>query len=61
MFDSLEASCKAEMALELLYLTEPSKLEPPRYIADGLKWLEEKLDERKQEFPATATAEVKND
>jgi len=41
--------------LELLYLTEPSKLEPPVYISDGLKWLEEKLDERKQDFLVTAT------
>jgi hypothetical protein len=60
MFSSLGAGSKAEMALELLYLTEPSKLEPPAYISDGLKWLEEKLDERKQDFLATTTAEVKN-
>ena len=55
MFDSLGTGSKAEMALELLYLTEPSKLEPPAYISDGLKWLEEKLDERKQDFLVTAT------
>jgi predicted ATP-dependent endonuclease of OLD family len=61
MFDNLGAGSKAEMALELLYLTEPSQLESPAYISDSLKWLEEKLDERKQEFLATATAEVKND
>jgi len=61
MFDSLGAGSKAEMALELLYLTEPSELEPPAYISDGLKWLEDKLAEKKQEFLATATAEVTND
>ena len=61
MFDSLGTGSKAEMALELLYLTEPSKLEPPAYISDGLKWLEEKLDERKQDFLASATPEVKDD
>ncbi len=62
MFDSLGTGSKAEMALELLYLTEPSKLKPPAYISDGLKWLEEKLDERKQDFLVTATeAKVKND
>jgi len=61
MFNSLGAGSKAEMALELLYLTEPSKLEPPAYISEGLKWLESKLAEKKQDFLATATAEVKND
>ena len=55
MFDSLGAGSKAEMALELLYLTEPKEIEPPAYISDGLKWLEEKLDERKQDFLVTAT------
>ena len=63
MFESVTAkhSNKAEMALELLYLTEPSDLEPPAYIFDGLKWLEEKLTEKKQDFLATAVTEVKND
>lgn len=41
-------SNKAEMALDLLYLTEPNQVEPPAYITDGLKWLEERLDARKQ-------------
>ena len=61
MFDSLGAASKAEMALELLYLTDPKKLEPPAYISDGLKWLEEKLAEKKQDFLASATPEEKND
>lgn len=30
---------KAEMALELLYTTEPNLLEPPAYIKEGLDWL----------------------
>lgn len=47
MFDALgENSKKAEMALELLYTTEPSELEPPKYIAEGLSWLTEKLISR---------------
>ncbi|MCZ6776238.1 MAG: AAA family ATPase [Ignavibacteria bacterium] len=50
MFDSFDTGSKAEMALELLYLTEPSKLEPPVYISDGLKWLEDKLAEKEQDF-----------
>ena len=61
MFNSLGIGSKAGMALELLYLTEPSKLEPPAYISEGLKWLEGKLAEKKQDFLVTATAEVKND
>ena len=61
MFKSLGTGSKAEMALELLYLTEPSVLEPPAYISDGLKWLESKLDDRRQDFLVSATTEVKND
>jgi len=61
MFDSLGAGSKAGMALELLYLTEPSKLKPSTYIFDGLKWLEGKLAEKKQEFLTSATPKVKDD
>jgi len=61
MFNSLGSGSKAEMALELLYLTEPSDLEPPDYISKGLKWLEDKLAEKKQDFLATVVTEVKND
>lgn len=44
MFDELGiTSKKAEMALELLYISEPGKLNPPEYIAEGLQWLEKKL------------------
>ena len=60
MFDSLGAGNKAEMALELLYLTEPSDLEPPAYISVGLKWLEDKLSERKPDSLVSATPEVKD-
>lgn len=55
MFNCLGEGSKAEMALELLYLTEPSEVEPPAYIFEGLKWLEEKLAEKKQDFLATVT------
>ncbi len=53
-------SNKAEMALELLYLTEPSELEPPVYISDGLKRLESKLAEKKQDFLAAEMIEVES-
>ncbi len=61
MYNCLGEGSKAEMALELLYLTEPSKVEPPAYISDGLKWLEEKLDQKKQDFLPAETTEMKND
>ena len=60
MFNGLGTGSKAELALELFYLTEPSDLEPPDYISDGLKWLEDKLTEKKQDFLASAMPEVKN-
>lgn len=44
MFNALGPSAKkAEMALELLFSTEPNELSPPYYINEGLKWLEDKL------------------
>ncbi|NQT00486.1 MAG: AAA family ATPase, partial [Planctomycetes bacterium] len=59
MFDHLGKGSKAEMALELLFLTEPCDIEPPMYISEGLQWLEAKLDDRRQDFLVT-TAEVEN-
>ena len=61
MFKELGIGSKAEMALELFYLTEPSDLEPPDYISDGLKWLEGKLAEKKQDFLSSAMPKVKDD
>jgi predicted ATP-dependent endonuclease of OLD family len=60
MFTNLEKGSKAEMALELLYLTEPENIEPPAYITDGLKWLEDALDARKLDAIPTESAEVKD-
>jgi predicted ATP-dependent endonuclease of OLD family len=60
MFDNLEKGSKAEMALELLYLSEPGEVLPPVYIADGLRWLEEALDARAVDVLATVSAKVKN-
>jgi len=61
MYESLGTGSKAEMALELLYLTEPKNLEPPIYISDGLKWLEVKLTEKKLNILATTQKEAKDD
>ncbi len=55
MFEAVTGSnaSKAELALELLCLTDPQELEPPNYILNGLKWLETKLHNRKQSFTGT--------
>lgn len=45
-----ENSKKAEMALELLYTTEPNELEPPHYIAEGLNWLQNALKLKHQDY-----------
>jgi len=58
MFPNLEKGSKAEMALELLYLNDPQRLEPPAYISDGLKWLEKKLEAMKVNAISTAPEEV---
>lgn len=60
MFACLDKGSKAEMALELLYLSEPGKIEPPSYIDDGLKWLQNSLEARKVDVVMTAPAEVKH-
>ena len=53
MFANVEKGSKAEMALELLYRSEPSQIEAPCYIADGLKWLEKSLEARKVDTIST--------
>lgn len=58
MFANLEKGSKAEMALELLYLSDPGQVEPPAYISDGLKWLEENLEARKADAISTEPEEV---
>ena len=58
MFRNLEKGSKAEMALELLYRTEPAQLEPPGYIVDGLKWLEKTLEAKAIDPIVTKPEEV---
>jgi predicted ATP-dependent endonuclease of OLD family len=41
------SSKKAEFALELFYFKEPKVLSTPKYIEEGLDWLEEKLVSQK--------------
>ena len=61
MFRNLEKGSKAEMALELLYLGEPDQLEPPGYIADGLRWLEKNLEARRVDATQAEVAEANDD
>ena len=58
MFRNLEKGSKAGMALELLYRSEPDQLEPPGYIADGLKWLEKNLEAKAVDAILTEPEEV---
>jgi len=58
MFENLEKGSKAEMALELLYLTEPDKVEPPIYVFDGLNWLEKTLEAKKLDTTSIKSVEV---
>ena len=58
MFAKLEKGSKAEMALELLYLSEPDQIEAPGYITDGLKWLEKSLESRKGDTISTEPGEM---
>lgn len=47
MFNALKSSSKkAEFAIELLYSEDVMKIKVPSYIYDGLKWLEDKLENR---------------
>ena len=60
MFEDLsQNSKKAEMALELLYTSEPGEMSPPQYIAEGLKWLEERLLHRNADYILQEATEIK--
>jgi predicted ATP-dependent endonuclease of OLD family len=50
MFEALKTGKKAEMALELIFLKEPKELKIPKYIAEGLEWLQEKLKNKDWDY-----------
>jgi len=60
MYDAIteKGAKKAEFALELLYMEEPTILTTPAYINEGLKWLETQLLANKQGF-STVTSTKK--
>ncbi|MEQ8524708.1 AAA family ATPase [Gracilimonas sp.] len=47
LFKDLRKGQKAKLALDLLFLKDPSELRVPEYIKVGLKWLEEELNNQK--------------
>jgi predicted ATP-dependent endonuclease of OLD family len=55
MFQILRKISKAAFALDLLFSKEPSELNVPTYLADGLTWLQEQLTRKDQDLiPAVA-------
>jgi hypothetical protein len=40
------------MALDLLFDVDPEQLDVPKYIYEGLEWLENKLTELSNEYPS---------
>ncbi|HDL6964618.1 TPA: ATP-dependent endonuclease, partial [Yersinia enterocolitica] len=58
--DTLELCCealykalkydKAEMALDLLFCTDPTELVAPAYIQEGLEWLKQALDDASRDL-----------
>ncbi|GAB6089765.1 ATP-dependent nuclease [Spirochaeta dissipatitropha] len=59
MFDALEKGKKAEMALELLYL-EKDSINSPKYIEEGIIWLENILRNKDYDYILNSEAEEKS-
>lgn len=49
LFYALSSRKKAEFALDILYMKDPETLMVPTYIAEGLNWLREQLNNRPSE------------
>lgn len=45
LFDLLKNAVKADFAIDCLMMEDPEALNPPRYIADGLTWLQRTVGE----------------
>jgi hypothetical protein len=59
MFEILKELNKARLALDLLWLREPSQLTVPTYINDGLHWLNGRLAANRNEVIGTSPAAPK--
>ncbi|MGQ0277996.1 AAA family ATPase [Sphingopyxis sp. Q841] len=54
MKDALKGGSKAEFALDLLEIDNPSDLKPPKYIREGLLWLAAQLEQKQTELGLVA-------
>lgn len=53
LFKVIRKGDKAAFALDLLWRKEPTELQAPRYIAEGLDWLEKQLKRKRDEVLLT--------
>jgi predicted ATP-dependent endonuclease of OLD family len=58
MKEALKGGGKAEFALDLLEIGNPSDLKPPNYIREGLLWLAEQLDHKQTELGLVSLGQV---
>jgi len=59
LFNLLKSGDKAQFALDMLMIEgEPEELAIPKYIADGLEWLESKVKRKQEEILAETVAAV---
>jgi len=56
MNEALKGGSKAEFALDLLEIDNPSDLKPPKYIREGLLWLAAQLEQKQSELGLIAIA-----
>lgn len=57
LFEALEDD-KAEMALDLMFCADPSKLAAPKYIQEGLDWLKKELEVASEDLVPGVTEPV---
>jgi len=50
MYEALENSGKAKMALDIIFDIDPKELKIPLYINEGLEWLQEELKNSSRDF-----------
>lgn len=58
LFTLLKAGGKAQFALDILYLQDPELLVIPKYIGDGLSWLEDKIKRKQEEIISSTQGAV---
>ncbi|MBY0572667.1 MAG: hypothetical protein K2P84_03210 [Undibacterium sp.] len=55
MFNALKGGSKAEFSLDIIWSKEFGDLKCPTYIGEGLKWLEDRLINKRKEVVALPT------